>query len=929
MLDVSPITCPARLYGRDRERSTVRRLLADARTGTSGALLVLGEPGIGKTSLLDDARTAAPEFTALEARGVPAETDLAFAGLHRLLRPVTGRSAALPDAQRDALDAALGQSAAGAPEPFLLSVAVLSLLTEVAQNRPLLVRVDDAHWLDTPSLDALSFTARRAGTEGMCLLVAARGEVRAAEEDHTRLAAGVPVLRLDRLDADAIHAILGDAAPHPPADAVRTELAALAQGNPLAAVELVASLTSDQLAGTEPLPCVPDPGGRLGRTYARRIGRLPEATRTLLLLMAAAEGLAPPTLVRAAEHVGADLGALEPAEADDLIRVGEDAIGFRHPLVRSAAYHTAGLARRRAAHLVLARVFDEIGDPLRGAWHRAATAPHHDEECGRELEQVAVAERGHSGYATSSRLFERAAELTRDGAAKADRLTEAARDAWLTGRPGRARSLLDRVRALGDGPGLDRARGRTELLRGHIELRTGIAIDAHTALGSAAERLLPDHRDLALHTLLHSAEAGALSGDHHRFCATADRMMALRRPDEAPHARIMFDYVAGKAAMYRGRYTEGIEPLRRAVHASEGVDDPEVLTWGGISALLLGAPLRAHNLLSRAVAVARRTGAVSAVPHALEFLTYAELWTGRLPLVSANATEGLRLADETGQRNCASHHRASLAMVAAIQGEQDVCRSQAAASLGHAEAHDLGVTGALATWALAHLDMGMGRMNDAVVRLRAMAKAGPGRGHTALRLLSAPHYLEAAIRTDDVGRAERALRSFDRWAQATGSDGARALAARCRALRAQGKAAEGHFEEAIALHQRGYCDFERARTELLFGDMLRRTRRVRRAREYLHGALETLERLNAVPWADQARAQLRASGESVRTRERPALESLSPQQLQIARFVAEGATNREVAAQLFLSPRTVDHHLRNVFTKLGIRSRVELARMFT
>ncbi|CAM3742627.1 AAA family ATPase [Nocardiopsis rhodophaea] len=929
MLDVPPVTRSIRLRGRDREQSVVRRLLTDARAGTSGALVVLGEPGIGKTCLLDDALRAAPEFTSLDARGVPTETDLAFAGLHRLLRPVMHHSAALPDPQRDALDAALGQAAAPAPEPFLLSVAVLNLLTEVAHDGPLLIRVDDAHWLDTASLDVLSFAARRSGSEGMVLLVAARSEARATAEDRVRLATGIPLHRLDPLDADAIHAILGDTAPHPLNDAVRAELAALAQGNPLAAVELVASLSPAQLAGADPLPCVPEPGGRLGRTYTERVDRLPAATRTLLLILAAGEELDLRVLVRAAEHAGVDLAALHPAEADGLVRAHEHAITFRHPLVRSAAYHTAGLAHRHRAHRILTRVYDETGDLCRGAWHRAATAPHHDEECGRELERVAVRERENSGYATSSRLFERAAELTRDSAATADRLIEAARDAWLAGRAERARTLLDRVRVPVDSQQRESVRGRAELLRGRIELGAGIAIDAHTALGGAAERLLPEHRDLALRTLLQSAEASTLAGDHRRFCHTAQRMAELRGLGEPPRTRLMFDYIAGKAAMYRGRHADAVAPLRRALDDAEGIDEPDALIWGGICALLLGAPVRAHALESRAVAVARRTGAVSAIPRALAYLTYAELWTGRLQLASFNATEGLRLAEETGQRNCASHHRATLAMVAALHGEEGECHRQADAALRHAHSHDLGLPAALATWALAYLDLGMGRMNEAVARLRALANAGPGRGHAALRMLSAPHYMEAAMRTDDLERAEGALRTFDRWAEATDGDGVRALAARCRALRAEGSRAEEYFQEAITLHKSGYCDFERARTELLFGSMLRRSRQVRRAREHLHSALETFDGLNAAPWSCQARSELRATGEAVRPRERTAPAGLSPRQLQVARYVAEGATNREVAAQLFLSPRTVDHHLRNVFVKLQIRSRVELARMLS
>ncbi|MFC4562552.1 AAA family ATPase [Nocardiopsis mangrovi] len=1024
MSDVSPITSPVRLLGRDRELGVTGALLDAARDGHGGALLVTGEPGIGRTALLDHLRATADDVRTLAIRGVPTEAALPYAGLHRLLRPLTDLIPALPAAQRDALTRTLDSGTAGAHgTAYLLSVAVLGLLTAAARETPLLVCVDDAHHLDAASLDALAFAARRADTEPAALVFTARD----GRDGDDLPVAGVPLLRLSRLGDDDIRAVLAElaetAAAPTVSEPVLRRVAGAAGGNPQAAVELAASLSATQLAGQAPLPRTLRPRGRLWHTHAGAIARLPADTRRLLLITAAAEEdteIEPAFLVLAAQRMGIDVGALEPAEDAGLVHVHDDAVVFRHPLVRSAAYDGGGLAGRRAAHVLLADVFDAHGRPVRAAWHRAATALHADEDSAAELEQVAVRERGRSGYAVSSRFLERAGELTPAPGARAARLTEAARDAWLSGGPRRARVLLDRVRALDPGdtddvgvggggprrPGeSDELLGRAELLRGDIELRAGIAVDAHEALSAAAERLLPHRRDLALRALLQAGEASCLAGDHARYFATADRMAALRRPgDTAAETGIMFDFVAGKAAMLRGDHRDAIAPLKRAIAGAERLGDPAALVWGGVSGLLLGDPVRAHTLTTRAVAAARRVGALSVVPLALEYQCYAELWMGRLAQVDEAAREGLQLAEETGQHNCAGHHRAALAMVAAMTGDAEGCRAHAAAALDLAAAHDLGLPAALATWALARLDLAGGRTAEAAIRLRTLASAGPGRGHIAVRLLSTPDYIEAAVRTGDPSRARSSLRSFQAWADATESEGTRAVAARCLGLLAEadpggstsGRRAAGRgrrreaadtvgttgndageqvsgdrgnrgkcrgdresgldtresgiddrssiedqgsgggveeavarFGEAMGLHRRGYWDVERARTELLLGNALRRARRPREARDHLHAALETFERVGARPWARQTRAELRATGEPARSDGHAVHEALSPQQLQIAHLVAEGATNREAAARLYLSPRTVDHHLRNIFTKLGIRSRVELAHLMT
>nr|WP_285758919.1 LuxR family transcriptional regulator [Nocardiopsis ansamitocini] len=920
MVIVPPLTQAARLHGRDREQSHLADLLRRARTGESSAVLVTGEAGIGKTALLAALRATAEGFAVLQARGVQSEAGLAFAGLHRLLLPVADRLPLLPEQQRLALAAALELGDTPVHGRFLLSVAVLGLLSEAARDRPVLVCVDDVHRLDGPSLEALAFAARRLGA-GRMVVAIATGE---GCEDGDGALAGVERLRLEGLGADAIAAVLADRSPVPIGDSTRSALVAAACGNPLAAVELADSLTPGQLVGAEPLPQPLPPGGELWASYARRISALPEPTRRLLLIIAVEEDMDTATLVLAAEQAQIPLSALDAAEACRLVRADADRIAFRHPLVRSASYYGAGLGERRAAHLLLAGVFDAGRQPLRRAWHRAVTAVRPDPELADELAQAATTARTGSGYAASAVLFERSADLTPDPPVRADRLGEAARDAWLAGQPVRSRRLLDRVRELGTDSG---GRGRAESLGGEITLRSGIAVHAHETLLDAAHRLLPGHRTRALHAFVQAGEASCLAGDHSRYFATAARVAALRGPEERAEARIAFDYLAGKSAMFQGHYAQGRDHLERVLSDAERLNEPVQLIWGASAGLLLGDDVRSHALASRAVGLARRAGAVSVIPQAIEILSYSEFWTGRQPLVAANALEGVRLAEATGQENCASHHFAALALIAAVRGDAATCRAHARESARVAEAHDLGLPAALGAWALAFLELASGRAAEAASRLTSLAGAGPGRGHRAVRLLSAPHFVEAAVGVGNHNRARAALSAYQRWAEATGRDGPRALAARCRGLLSAPEEAEEHFTEALRLHRGGYRDFEQARTELLFAQLLRRRRRPRLAREHLHGALDTFERLDVGVWAERARAELRATGESVRAALPTALDELSPQQLRIARLVAEGATNREAATQLFLSPRTVDHHLRNVFSRLGIRSRVELARL--
>jgi DNA-binding CsgD family transcriptional regulator/tetratricopeptide (TPR) repeat protein len=897
-------------------------MISAARDRHGGSVLLLGEPGLGKTALLDEVSATAADFLVLRTSGVESETGISFGGLHRLLRPVADRRVSLPPSQVVELEAALGLGGAAAGDRFLLCVAVLSLLSEVARDAPLLCRVDDAHWLDEPSLDALAFAARRLDTEGVVLLFAAREQY--GEESPRPLLPGIPVLRLAPLDERAGRELVDALAPDGVAEPVRATVLRGAAGNPQAMIELVETLGATQPVEGSLLPVALPADSTLLRAYRDQLRRLPEETRRILQLVAADEEIETDTLLRAAAADGLDVSALEPAERSDLLRVRGDTISFRHPLIRSAIYQGAPLARRRTVHTVLAHALTEDRHRARRAWHRAVAASGPDDELADELCAAAAVARRRGDYPASSLAFEWSARLRGTGDAKARDLIAGARDAWLAGGATRARALLRQALPLAASAEL---RGRAEFLRGDIELRDGDALEARRTLLEAAETLMPHDRELAIRALMRAGQASSFAGDLSTYAEIARRAGALRDGADPPRLAVIFEYFAGTVAASRGDHHRARRALNRVVQLARAIDESSVLTWASIAALVGGDAVGARALAARAVAMARARGGVASVPQALEALVYAELCSAQYLSALPNALEGLRLAEETGQGNCATGQLAALALLAAVTGDEESCRSRARTAGTRATAHGLGLAASLSVWAEAFLDQSGGHSASAAQRLRTFARPGAGPTHFVVRVLTIPHFIEAAVRSGDAAAGRRALVSYDRFAHASGNGEWLALSARSHALLADGAAAEELFREALRLHATGHSDFERARTELLLGNALRRRRRPARAREHLHSALETFQRFDARLWCDQVRAELRATGEALPPVEQPVTGQLTPQQLQIARFVAEGKTNREVAAHLFVSPRTVDHHLRNIFSRLGIRSRFELVRM--
>ncbi|MEU6204399.1 AAA family ATPase [Micromonospora musae] len=919
------------LRGRDEELRAIRRLLAGP-TDAGAALVLHGEPGSGRSALVGYAHRHARKSALLASAGLADEASLPYAGLQRLLDPVLDRVGELPASDSRLLRRALAGSGCPPERQLALGLAVLRLLAVVARSRPLLCTMDDVDLGDRPTAEVLAFAARRLRRLPIAVVLTATSAP----------PGGLPSYRLGPLDESDGAALLADRLPEPPVGPVTEALVAAAGGNPQALVDLAGTLTAAQCRGDEPPPTTLPADGALGRAYRSRLDRLPDDTRRMLLLAALDEDGAPETLVRAARAGGDSIADLTPAERAGLVRVEAHRITFPHPVARSAVVTAAPIAERRAAHVRLAGVLDDPAQRLDRALHLAAAAAGADPALAGELEAAAMT----VGGAPASVALERAAELGDDPARVAERRVEAARYAWAAGATRRAQLLLSRVPTgpvaptgtgpagsgrggAVPGPAASPAGGRADLLRGEVELRCGRTPAALRALLAAADVLAGTDRPAALAALARAGEALCFSGAQYRYADLARRARVVSRPGDPPEVELTGTYLAGVSATLRGDLEQAGPALRRVVvlagQLTGAALTPALLCWAASAGLLVAVDGAAHRLAERAVELARERNELSALPRALELRAIAEYWLGRHAAAAESSREGLRIARATGQANVAAVHLGMLAVLAAVRADRDVCL------------HRLGEIGdgpapysrpwALAQWAVAVLDLTDGRHAAAAARLAALARPGTGRGQVLVQVMATPYLVEAA-QLSHRPVAVAALALFDRWASSTASPSRRALSARCHALLAPrgSDEAEERFRTALRLHPVDTGVFERARTALLFGRELRRARRPRDARTHLHDAWETFTLLAAGAWADQATAELRAAGESVGAPDPAAARLLTGQQLRIAQLVAEGATNREVAARMFLSTRTVDHHLRNIFHRLGVRSRTELAR---
>jgi len=914
------------LNGRAAEQAAIDRLLDAARTGTSGALVLRGEAGIGKTALLDYAAGAADGFQVVRGTGIESEAELPFAGLHLLLRPALDRAGALPVPQRQAVEAAFGLAPAppgeagssprGNTDPLLIGMAVLSLLSELAGDGPLLCLVDDAHWLDGSSAAALAFAARRLGEEGIALVMAARdGEGRFP-------APGLPELRVAGLPPESAAALL-DAQPAELTAALRYRILVEAQGNPLALIELPPA------AGYQ--PAIEDPGelaltGRLLAAFSGQAARLPDATRLLLLVAAADDAGETGLVLRAGQALGADAADLAPAERAGLIRQAGRSLAFRHPLIRAAVYQEAPLGQRLAVHRALADALDGregSDDAGRRAWHRAAAAAQPDEQVAAGLDRAAeqAAERG--GYAAAAAASARAADLSADPAARARRLTIAAEAAAEAGDLTRARALADRAQPdAGDAmlrAGLLHVRaladfGEGSFRGGHRLLLEGAGLLAETSPVLAARILVQ-----AFHTAWYIGEP--------ELADVADRLTALRLPDGEPMQPVA-EYLAAMLGTLFGRPVGQVPALTAVVARARraGADGPLDLVQVCGAGLIAGQDAQTHEVAAALAAEARGQGRIGLLPTVLFFLAEAEMFHGRHRDALATAAEAVQVANDSGQWLWVSQVSGLLAYLAAAAGDEPRCRKLADDAMTAATAANVAPGSGWAHWSLGLLDLGGGRVEAALGRLAALAE-GPAPHHVSA-MRSVPDLVEAAVRIGEAARAAEALPRFERWAGRADQPWIDALVLRCRALLAPDPEAGNLYAAALDAHQRDDRPFERARTQVLYGEWLRRARRKTDARTQLRAALEIFDRLGAEPWSSRAATELQATGVASpegRDRHGPgALGNLTPQELQIVRLAARGLSNRDIAAQLFLSPRTVGYHLYKAYPKLGVAARSEL-----
>lgn len=907
------------LHGRDTERAAVRAQLARPASGRSGVLVIRGEAGVGKSALLADALAAADEFQVLRMVGVQAESELAFAGLSQLLAPVLGLLDRLPGPQAVALRGALGLAAAPGDPRFLAGAGTLSLLAEAAATQPLLCVVDDLQWVDQPSRAALAFAARRLEAEGVVLLLAWRQGEAPAEELN-----GLPELPLAALSPESAGALLTDQAGPKLAAAVRDRLVAAGAGNPLALVELAASLSDEQVAGRELLPDPLLPGPRLTQAYVARARELPPATQQALLVAAADDSGDPSTVLPAANRLRLEETALEAAETAGLLRVSAERVAFSHPLVRQAIYGAATFAQRRIAHQALAAVLDRAADADRRAWHLAAAAAAPDEHVAAALECTAQRARSRGGHAAEAAALERSALLTPGGGQRGRRLLAAAEAAWLAGQPTRAVALLGSAEPLLDDPA-DQA--RLAYLQGVAEISSGPPESGFRILVDAAAPATAAAPDLARAMLMEAARSAWMASDATRMAEVVRGLAAL--PAAGPDAAGgMPGFVRGAERLLAGEPEKAVAELRGAVTGMASATEPQQRAMAAIVAACLGDFATALDLAAAAVVECRRD-AFGWLALALHIRAAIEAAAGRLPAAVADATEGLQLARDLGQQAPASVCHAVLAWVAAVRGQEPACREHAGAALANAAERRATPAAGIAMAALGLLELGKGRAEQALSSLLGLYTADGCTSHPLVLLITTGDLLEAAVLAGRPPSAEPAVRAahdrFQRWAHAIGQPWALAVAARCRALLAAESAdPRSPFDEAVSAHQNGAWPFEQARTALAYGVWLRRTRRPTDARAHLRTAAGTFAQLGATPWEDRAVAELRAAGETPRQLDPGTLTLLTPQELQIARIVRTGASNREAAANLYLSPRTVEYHLSKVYTKLGITSRAEL-----
>jgi DNA-binding CsgD family transcriptional regulator len=892
----------------------LEQLVAAVHGGESRALVLHGDPGAGKTALLEYLAGRADSCRVLRAAGVQSEMEFPFAALHQLCAPLLARRERLPGPQCGALQTAFGMKAGPAPDRFLVALAALTLLSESAAERPLLCLVDDHQWLDQASAQVLAFVARRLAAEPVGILFAARvpgGDLAGLDE----LAVGG--LR----EADA-RVLLDSALTGPLDERVRDQIVAETRGNPLALLELPRGLTAAELAGGFGVPGAPTVADSIEESFQRRVEALPGETRQLLLLAAADPAADPALIWQAAARLGVSTKAAGPAAEAGLAEFGVR-LRFRHPLVRSVVYRSAAGQDRQRAHAALAALTDSRLDPDRCAWHLAHAAAGPDEDVARELENSAGRARARGGLAAAAAFLECAAMLTLDSAPRARRALAAAGSKAQAGAFDVAADLLAMAEA---GQLTDFQRARADLLRAQLAFLTNRGNDGPPLLLTAARRLQPVDPGLSraayLDALSAAMFAGRLAGPGTDMREIARTAADAPRPPDTPQVRDLL--LDGLTAHFTDGYAAGLPTLRMALPAFGASSDDAALRWlwlGCIAALHVWDDQHWETLSARFVQLARDVGSLSELPLALSTRAHAHLFTGELPAAASLVAEVTAVTEATGS-TLTPYGALGLA---AFRGSEAEASALIDATTRDATARGEGIGLSVAEWAGAVLYNGLGRYQHAMATAERAASHDRGLGATNWALVE---LIEAATRTGNAGTAATALGRLGEMTSAAGTEWALGIEARSRALLAEGAAADILHHEAVARLGRTRLRPDLARAHLLFGEWLRRERRRSEARQHLHAALEMLESMGMEAFAGRARRELRATGETARRPVRaPGTGQLTAHEAQIARLARDGMSNPEIGARLFLSPRTVQYHLGNVFTKLSISSRSQLDRV--
>jgi DNA-binding CsgD family transcriptional regulator len=901
------------LYDRDPECALIDRLIDEARAGRSGVLVLRGEPGLGKSSLLGYAVGRARGLRVLACRGFEAESQLAFAALSDVLRPLVGGFEALPDPQRKALEGVLSIGPLAMADRLTVNIGVLSVLAAAAESESVLVTIDDAQWLDAASLEALAFAARRLDADGIGILVAARADGATPFD-----ADAFPSVELQPIGRAAARRLLEEHSDTRGESMQR--VLELAGGNPLAVLELSAHATDDG----DPFDPTTLPPGRVQDAFAKRLAALPPGTRAALLVVAVASEADALLLGRALAVDGRTLGALEPAEEARLVRFADGGVEFCHPLARAAVSAAAPPAERRAAHAAVAAAMPGPEHEDARAWHLAEAALEPDSAVAEALERSAARARSIGAYATAVDVLRRSAGLSPKPADRVRRLCTAAEIAYASGDTPAARGLLA---VAAKGVTAPASVAEIEHLLGRVEARGGSPTRAYDLFSSAAQRIEAASPVVAALSLVEAVEQCIRAGLPARGLETAERATALIEDPSSPPA-VFATLGRAAACIFLGDSAAAATLIATAAKAADAAAlDAQLRAYLGMVLAFDEQMGAARAVLAPLVDQARAHSASGGLVFPLISLGWIDRSLGRWPQATAGLSEAAQIAAEGGRPNDECWALSVLAWIEAARGQSQACFEHCRRQLDLHEQLGLPYQLAAAEAALGSLALGAGEYEPAIAHLEAALTAKREHGYCDATTYPrvTPDLVEAYIRLGRASDAVAVFEPFEADARSSARPSALALAARCQGLLDPNTSFEPALDRALELHAAAPDPFARARTELCFGELLRRRRRRERSREVLRAAVEAFESLGAEPWAARARSELQASGATLRRRDDEGANDLTPQEWQIAALVAQGLTNKEVGARAFISPKTVESHLTRIYSKLGVRSRAALA----